>query len=148
MKYGKEFELQVGDATMRGIEAWGSEEELERLITVDAPAKGWSIHARGQGSVTLSKARQEDPEPSEEDKAQQRAAAAKAEWDAGMLASAQLPDGLVVCARCEWIDRTVEMHGMSRCGSSRSRSSIEGRATFYGPFYQRKCSDFRPGKKG
>jgi hypothetical protein len=148
VKYGKEFELQVGDVMMRGTEAWWAEDELTKLISADAPAKGWAVHSQGQGSVTLSKPRQEDPQHSEDDKAQQRATAAKAEWEAGMLASAKLPNGLLVCARCELIDRTVEMHGISRCGSSAARSSIAGRATFCGPFYQRKCNDFRQSKKG
>ncbi len=158
MKYGKEFELQVGQVTMRGIEAWGTEDELAKLIAVDAPAKGWSVHSQGQESVILSKPRHEDakqavghqkeePAESAEDAARRRAELAKAEWDEGMLRSAQLPEGLVVCARCELIDRSLEMHGMTRCGSSSARSSIAGRATFYGPFYQRKCNDFRAGKK-
>ena len=158
MKFGKEFELQVGGATMRGIEAWGTEDELAKLVGVEGPEKGWSVHSQGQESVILRKPRQEDCKQSEEgcsgkesespeDLVKRRAELAKQEWEAGMLASEQLPEGLVVCARCNWIDKSLEMHGMARCGSPASRSSITGNATFYGPFYQRKCNDFRTGKK-
>ncbi len=155
MKYGKEFELQVGQVTMRGIEAWGTEDELAKLIAVDAPAKGWSVHSQGHESVILSKPRQlgtqleVSPKPeaaaeSAEDVGKRRAELEQAEWDEGMRASAQLPAGLVVCARCDLIDRSMEMHGMARCGSPASRVSVTGRATFYGWFYARKCEDFRP----
>lgn len=139
MRFGEEFALQVGDVTMRGIEAWGTEDELNRLRSVDAPAKGWAVHSQGNGSVVLKK-------PREDEKALMRAALENAAWEAGMLATQQLPEGLVVCARCERIDRTLEMHGMYRCGSEWSRASPEGRASFYGPFYKRACSEFRPSK--
>jgi len=51
MRYGKEFELLVDGEPMRGIQAWGDEVELSRLVEVDAGEKGWMLHLRKPGEV-------------------------------------------------------------------------------------------------
>lgn len=152
MRYGKEFELLVDGEPMRGIQAWGDEVELSRLVEVDAGEKGWMLHLRKPGEVVLRKPKanaealgRQQAEESEAQKLateQLKAAEAAAEWEDGMRRTEALPEGRVVCARCAYLDRAGAMHGMYRCGSPASRSSVAGRATFYGPFYVRSCNDY------
>jgi len=150
--YGKPYEIEVEGLAMRAVAFMGTPEEIDRVVEVDGPAKGWELHQRAADRVVLRKNYQagarvvppveEDPKAAEVRRAADRATRDAEEWQEALSSTENMQDGNVACCRCSMMDRSLLMHGMVRCGSPASRSSITGRATFYGPGTPRKCRDY------
>jgi hypothetical protein len=142
VRYEPEEPLEIDGAVYRSIWGQGTEEEIDRLLEVDAPAKGWELHRRERGRVLLIKA-----SPVDESEAVPVVVAAPqtAETDEEWLARTSgvvVPDGKVICARCAYVDRSLQMHGCVKCGTTKSRSNLLTKHSWVSPTYPRVCPDY------
>lgn len=144
MKYGSVEPLEIDGIVFRSVRVEGGEDELDQMLAGDATAKGWVLHSRTAGAAVLKKPRATEargehavqpvvdaPEESEE------------EWRA-KIDAVGVPDGKVLCGRCDFVNRREQMHGFVKCGTAKAQRDIQTKHSWVSPIYPRECPDYVP----